>query len=72
MRAAALKARGSVQELARAFVICGEAASIANPAGHTGTRANAGPSIGGAGLRQASATLTQRACGDYEDGSDDL
>ena len=37
-----------------------------------GTRANAGPSIGGAGLRQASATLTQRACGDYEDGSDDL
>ena len=33
MRAAALKARGSDQEIARAFVICGEAPSIANPRG---------------------------------------
>jgi hypothetical protein len=43
MRAAALKARGSDQELARAFVICGEAASIANLATRSRARTGVGP-----------------------------
>lgn len=42
-RAAALKARGSDQEPARAFVIFGEAASIANPETRGRGRSGAGP-----------------------------
>lgn len=61
MRAAALKARGSDQELARAFVICGEAASIANPATRSRGRTAAGPPTSVVGSHPAAHPHTRRA-----------